>query len=97
MSEKVIIFTIDDISQVNLTQRPLILDDDLGEAVLISLFTDRQAAVTDELPPGSANRRGWWADCLDNKNEKIGCRQWLLTGTYIIYRTLCWRGFCFPK
>jgi phage gp46-like protein len=41
---------------------------DLVTAVLISLFTERQAEADD----GEADRRGWWAD------PQLGSRLWLL-------------------
>lgn len=42
----------------------LATEDGLRSAVLVSLFTDRRAEADDPLPgaPGSADRRGWWAD-----------------------------------
>lgn len=46
---------------------------DLETAILLSLFTDRQAEASDETPDG--DRRGWWAD--DPKNL-LGSRLWLL-------------------
>lgn len=59
-------------------------DQGLLSAVLISLFTDRLAAVDDELPDQSGDRRGWWGDLpLDQANtagaqDLIGSRLWLL-------------------
>lgn len=49
---------------------------DLGSAVLISLFTDRQADADDTLPDSSGDRRGWWGDV--NQSVPIGSRLWLL-------------------
>lgn len=58
----------------------LIEDDGLETAVLISLFTDRLANDDDEIPDGSGDRRGWWADALnDDSTDKIGSRLWLLS------------------
>ncbi|VVP61925.1 hypothetical protein PS870_06480 [Pseudomonas fluorescens] len=50
--------------------------DDLSTAVLISLFTDRQANDDDIPPDGSGDRRGWWGD--DDEAVPIGSRLWLL-------------------
>lgn len=50
---------------------------DLETAILISLFTDRQAARDDEIPDGTTNPRGWWGD-LDSDTQ-IGSRLWLLS------------------
>jgi len=51
----------------------------LETAVYMSLFTDRQANVDDEIPDGTDNRRGWWGDLVNNTNDdKIGSRLWLL-------------------
>ncbi len=47
---------------------------DLTTAILISLFTDRQADASDVIPDGSADPRGWWADVT----VPIGSRLWLL-------------------
>jgi phage gp46-like protein len=49
---------------------------DLATAVLISIFSDRQALPDDVIPDGTANRRGWWADSAD---RPIGSRLWLLS------------------
>lgn len=46
---------------------------DLQTAILISLFTDRMAAVDDVIPDGSNDPRGWWGD------NSIGSRLWLLS------------------
>lgn len=50
---------------------------DLASAVLISLLTDRQAAVDDEIPDGTDDRRGWWGDI--EADALLGSRLWLLT------------------
>ncbi|CBJ81765.1 putative bacteriophage protein [Xenorhabdus bovienii str. Jollieti] len=53
------------------------LDDSLSTAVIISLFTDRRALDSDELPTGSGtDRRGWWGDSFNSR--PIGSRLWLL-------------------
>lgn len=44
----------------------------LHTAVIVSLFTDRRAESDDEIPDGSGDRRGWWAD------PALGSRLWLL-------------------
>lgn len=46
--------------------------DDLATAALISFFSERQANNDDEIPDGTKNRRGWWAD------PTLGSRLWLL-------------------
>lgn len=51
--------------------------DDLSSAVFISLFSDRQAEASDDLPDTSGDRRGWWGD-LD-ESAKVGSRLWLLS------------------
>jgi phage gp46-like protein len=52
-------------------------DDGLLTAVIISLFTDRQANADDQLPFGN-DRRGWWGDDLAPiAGDKIGSRLWL--------------------
>ena len=53
--------------------------DDLVTAVLISLFTDRQAdpddVIPDVLPGQPADPRGWWGDL--GATVKIGSKLWL--------------------
>lgn len=59
----------------------LATEDGLRAAVLVSLFTDRRAEADDPLPgaPGSADRRGWWADAWPEVDgDRIGSRLWLL-------------------
>lgn len=50
-------------------------DDGLETAVMISLFTDRYAESSDDLPDGETDRRGWWAD---DPEDRIGSRLWTL-------------------
>ncbi|NWC92614.1 MULTISPECIES: phage GP46 family protein [unclassified Pseudomonas] len=50
--------------------------DDLTSAVLISLFTDRQANDDDVPPDGGNDLRGWWGDA--GEDVLIGSRLWLL-------------------
>lgn len=64
---------------LQLAKSDLLTDDSLLTAVIISLFTDRQAEPGDELPAGGNDRKGWWADAtLPGGNDKIGSRLWLL-------------------
>ncbi|ATG74322.1 hypothetical protein AN401_11770 [Zobellella denitrificans] len=53
----------------------LLTDDSLATAVVISLFTDRRALLSDPLAEGE-ERRGWWADSY--RARPIGSRLWLL-------------------
>lgn len=65
---------------VALTTGDLATDDGLETAVLISLFTDRRALDSDELPAGSADLRGWWGDMAPPvEGDRIGSRLWLLS------------------
>lgn len=57
---------------------------DLQSAVVISLFTDRIAAVGDVIPDGTNDPRGWWAD----GDVLIGSRLWLLKRSKQIPETL---------
>lgn len=59
---------------------------ELNNAVMISLFTDRRAKDDDILPRGQTDRRGWWADALDG--EEIGSRLWLLYDERRLRKTL---------
>lgn len=52
----------------------------LASAVLISLFSDRRAALDDTLPDAGGDRRGWWADIVPPvEGDLIGSRLWLET------------------
>lgn len=54
-------------------------DDGLTTAVVLSLFSDRQARADDKLPnEGDTDRRGWWGDEFnDDASDRIGSRLWL--------------------
>jgi phage gp46-like protein len=55
----------------------LIVGNELGTAVMISLFTDAQADEDDTIPDGSADPRGWWGDLDEDRH--IGSKLWLLS------------------
>ena len=50
--------------------------DDLETAILISLFSDREASSDDVIPDGTGDPRGWVGDV--DQDYKIGSRLWLL-------------------
>lgn len=51
----------------------------LATWVIASLFSDRRADPSDQLPPGVIDRRGWWGDSYaDNPGDLFGSRLWLL-------------------
>ena len=56
----------------------LATDSGLRTAVVLSLFLDGRARRGDQLPDGSGDRRGWWADALA-EDDPIGSRLWLLS------------------
>ncbi|MGV8870620.1 MAG: phage GP46 family protein [Janthinobacterium svalbardensis] len=75
----VIIIGADSFPVIDYAMNGLLLadDDGLATAVIISLWTDRQANADDALPAGS-DRRGWWGDELSSPlGDKIGSRLWL--------------------
>jgi len=56
-------------------------DEGLETAVIISLFTDRRAAIDDILPdPSNPDKRGWWGDLASPyiEGDQIGSKLWLL-------------------
>lgn len=53
-------------------------DNGLQTAVMLSLFTDARARDDDEIPDGTDDRRGWWADTLSFDGIQFGSRRWLL-------------------
>lgn len=52
---------------VSLTTGDLMGDQDLYSAVLISLFSDAEAAPDDEITDGSGDPRGWWGGPIGSK------------------------------
>jgi len=57
----------------------LAIDDGLETAVILSLFTDRRARASDQLPDGQIDRRGWWGDVRPPVADDLcGSRLWLL-------------------
>lgn len=50
--------------------------DDLQTAILISIFSDREADLDDVIPDGTGDPRGWIGDV--DQQYKIGSRIWLL-------------------
>ncbi|MBN2140672.1 MAG: phage GP46 family protein [Desulfovibrionaceae bacterium] len=65
-------------SDLTLFQGDLAVDAELFSAVVVSLFTDRLAERSDELPAGETSRRGWWADATLPGDRRYGSRLWLL-------------------
>lgn len=71
----------------------LVTTDTLQTAVIVSLLTDRLANADDEIPDGSNDRRGWWADLplpLANAppaGDLIGSRLWLLARRKAVEQT----------
>ncbi|EGW6888292.1 hypothetical protein JGU32_002946 [Salmonella enterica] len=55
----------------------MLTDNSLTTEVVISLFTDRRAQDSDELPGNDGDRRGWWGDSY--RSRPIGSRLWLLS------------------
>lgn len=57
----------------------LAADSGLRTAVLLSLLCDRRAEDDDEIPDGTSDRRGWWADAFaERQGDRFGSRLWLL-------------------
>ncbi|NHB97019.1 phage GP46 family protein [Photorhabdus stackebrandtii] len=52
----------------------LVTGNDLQTAIIISLFTDRQARPDDEID--GVDRKGWWGDI--GSDYQIGSRLWLI-------------------
>lgn len=75
----VIIIGTDTFPVIDYAMNGLLLadDDGLATAVIISLWSDRQANADDVLTAGT-DRRGWWGDELSSiSGDKIGSRLWL--------------------
>jgi phage gp46-like protein len=57
----------------------LLRDDGIETAILLSLFCDARANTDDNIPDGSTNPRGWWADQFaETTGDRWGSRWWLL-------------------
>ena len=57
----------------------LVIEHGLQTSVIASLFSDRRARADDQLPDGSTDRRGWWADpWAEVPGDQLGSRLWLL-------------------
>ncbi len=57
----------------------LATDDGLHTAAILSLFGDARAHADDDIPDGTADRRGYWADTYaEIAGDVWGSRQWLL-------------------
>lgn len=55
-------------------------DNGLRSAIIVSLFSDRQAEPDDEISDGTNNRRGYWADQYTGPDgARLGSRLWLLS------------------
>lgn len=52
-------------------------DGSLGTVAQILAHCDRRAATTDEIPDGTTDPRGYWADILDPHGFSLGSRVWL--------------------
>lgn len=70
----------------SMTGALLTTGNDIETALLISLFTDRQAEPEDVIPDGTNDPRGWWGD--EFSTVKIGSRLWLLNRSKQTQETL---------
>lgn len=62
-----------------LCQGSIDLNDELAQAVFLSIFTDARALDDDVIPDGTRQRRGWWGDqFILSEGGSIGSRRWLL-------------------
>lgn len=73
---------------LSLTGADLKTEDSLRTAVLVSLFTDRQARLDDVIPDGSDNRRGHWGDSFLPGDDQIGSRLWLIEREKVLSEVL---------
>lgn len=62
---------------IALKNNDLEVDEGLETAIIISLFTDRRVSA-EELSAGQTDRRGWWADAVNEDGDLIGSKLWLL-------------------
>lgn len=66
-------------ADLSITANDYTTDDGFETAVLLSLFTDAQAADSDVLPDEETDQRGWWADGVPVvENDTFGSKLWLL-------------------
>ena|SRR5690348_11728614 len=60
-----------------LSDNDFMKDEGLETAIIISLFTDRRVRP-EELPVEETDRRGYWADAINDDGDLIGSKLWLL-------------------
>ncbi|MEO1354501.1 MAG: phage GP46 family protein [Pseudomonadota bacterium] len=70
----------------SITGALLTAGNDIETALLISLFTDRQAEPEDVIPDGTNDPRGWWGG--EFSTVKLGSRLWLLNRSKQTQETL---------
>ncbi len=60
---------------INILGNDLERDPGLETSILISLFSNKRADVSDTLPDRSGDLQGWWGD---TSTDKIGSKLWTL-------------------
>jgi phage gp46-like protein len=66
-------------ADLRLSGNDIVLEDGLETSVMLSLFTNRRALESDDLPGGQSDRQGWWADeYAAADGDRHGSRLWLL-------------------
>lgn len=76
-----ILFDLTDLldGDIALEDGDLVVENSLGSALLISLFTDRRADADELARFGGDDPRGWWADSLALvPGDECGSKLWLL-------------------
>lgn len=75
-------------ADIAIDNNDLLTGDELQTAIIMSLFTDRRAAIDDPVMIGES-KRGWWGDTYNtNRNDKIGSRLWVLKNSKMTPSTL---------
>lgn len=63
-------------------------DDGFETAIYISLFTDARAGDDEELPDNSGDKRGWWANALEEPAFRLGSKLWMLSRSKTVNEVL---------
>lgn len=64
----------------------LVSDNGFETAVIMSLLTDARASDDDDIPDGTDDKRGWWADAY--LDRPFGSKLWLLSRAKQLLETL---------
>lgn len=75
----------EDGADLTLERGDLLLAAGIGEAVLVSLFSDARASADELAADGTSDPRGWWGE---DPPDRMGSKLWLLSRTTLSELTI---------